>query len=239
LSTDAEPIRRVALTGEFDRFRAQRPDRVELHGGLRNAVRAVPQIADLSDEDLVALVRAEDAEALDMLFVRHSRLVYSIAWRILRDSGEAEEVVQECFLYIFRKAFTFEPARGSVRVWIVQVAYSRARDRKAHLARRGYYMNLDIESDEVNGTLVGQDDLERKIGARLDFGRLQQAFGDLSEPQRQTLELFYFEGLEMREISERLEEPLGNVRHHFYRALERLRKSAIAARFRSRRDARN
>lgn len=239
MAIDAEPIRRISLSGEFERMRAHRPDRLTAHAVQQNALKSLPRITDLNDEELMAQVQKKDAEALDVLFTRHARLVYSIAFRILRDPGEAEEVVQECFLYVYSRAVTFAPSRGSVKVWIVQVAYSRARDRKAHLVRRGYYLNLDIESEELEGILTAQADVEREIGARLDLHRLQGAFGDLSEVQRQTLQLFYFEGLEMREISEQLKEPLGNVRHHFYRALERLRKSAIAERLRNRRDARN
>jgi len=212
-----------------------------MHYALQRTLDAFSQpveAPELSDEALMSMVRANDAEALNLLFSRHSRLVYSIALRILHDAGEAEEAVQECFLYVFRKAETFEPSRGSVKIWIVQVAYSRARDRKAHLARRGFYLRTEIEPDGLDGSLAGQGDMEREVGARLDFDRLRCAFRDLTELQRQTLKLFYFEDLELREISERLKEPLGNVRHHFYRGLERLRKSAIAERLRDHYNAR-
>jgi RNA polymerase sigma-70 factor (ECF subfamily) len=181
----------------------------------------------MSDEDLMSLLLAGDSKALEILFGRHSKLVFSIALRVLRDAGEAEEIVQECFLYLYRKAPAFEPSRGSAKVWIVQVAYSRARDRKAHLSRRGYYVHRDIESAELEDTLAGLENVESEIEARLDFGRLQCAFDDLTAVQRETLELYYFEEMGLREISERLHEPFGNIRHHFYRGLERLRKSAV------------
>jgi RNA polymerase sigma-70 factor (ECF subfamily) len=113
---------------------------------------------------------------------------------------------------------------------VVQIAFSRARDRKAHLSRRGFYSGTDIDS--LDDMLLGQNDVEREIGARLDFSQLQCAFEDLTHMQRQTLEMFYFEGMELREISERLHEPFGNVRHHFYRGLERLRKSPAVKRLR-------
>jgi RNA polymerase sigma-70 factor (ECF subfamily) len=157
----------------------------------------------------------------------------------LHDTGEAEEIVQECFMYIYRKALSFEPTRGSAKVWIVQVAYSRARDRKMYLSRRGFYLRTDIESDGLDGTLVGNADVEREIGAKLDFDLLQCAFEELTESQRETLKLFYFEDLELREISERLHEPLGNVRHHFYRGLERLRHSTVVERLRNHRHGKN
>lgn len=182
---------------------------------------------EMSDEELMTLLVTGDSKALEILFGRHSKLVFSIALRVLRDAGEAEEIVQECFLYIYRKAPAFEPSKGSAKVWIVQVAYSRARDRKAHLSRRGYYVHKDIESPELEDTIARLENAENAIEARLDFGRLQCAFDDLTAVQRQTLELYYFEEMGLKEISQRLHEPFGNVRHHFYRGLERLRKSSV------------
>lgn len=242
MSSDANTVRRIALTGQFDLLPVRRTEELRMPGPLRDALGAVSQPAggdELSDEMLISLLRSQDADALDVLFSRHSRLVYSIALRILRDSGEAEEVVQDCFLYVYRKALSFEPSRGSVKVWIIQMAYSRARDRKAHLTRRGFYLRTDIESDILEGTLVGNADVEREIGAKVDFDRLQCAFEDLTEMQYETLKLFYFDGLELREISERLHEPLGNIRHHFYRGLERLRSSAVVKGLRNHRHATN
>lgn len=199
------------------------------------AVEAPP----LSDEALMASLRNDDQSALEILFGRYSKLVFGIAFRILRDVGEAEEIVQECFIYLYQKARSFEPAKGSAKVWIVQVAYCRARDRKAHLSRRGFYVRTDIESLGLDDTLAGVEDVEREIRVKLDFDRLQCAFEDLSEVQRQTLKLFYFEELDLREISERLHEPLGNVRHHFYRGIERLRKSAVIEKLRKNHNAKN
>ena len=204
----------------------------------RNSI-AAPQTATEihapSDEELMASVQARDSNALDLLFTRYSRLIFGIALRILQNRSEAEEVVQEAFLYVYQKAILFDPAKGSAKGWLVQIAFSRGRDRRAHLLRRGFYAGTDIDS--VDDTLLGQVDIEREVGVRLDFTHLQSAFEDLTEMQRRTLELFYFEGLELREISERLHEPFGNVRHHFYRGLERLRKSPAVKRLRNNHNA--
>jgi len=178
----------------------------------------------------MAWMQAKDPEGLDLLYGRYARLVFGIALRILNDRSEAEEVVQEVFFGIYQKAPLFDPAKGSAKGWVVQNAFSRARDRRGHLLRRGFYSGTDIES--LDDTLPGKDDTEREVGVRLDFTHLLSAFEDLTPMQRQTLELFYFEGLELREISERLQEPFGNVRHHFYRGLERLRKSPAVKRLR-------
>ena len=182
----------------------------ELQGSLC-AVQQTPRVCEQSDETLMELLRTQDSQALDALFSRYARLVYGIAFSILHDSGEAEEVVQESFFYVFRKPFAFEPSKGRARVWIVQVAYSRARDRKAHLTRRGFYVRADIESLGLEDTLAGKNDVENEIGARLDLRKLQGAFDDLSSAQQETLKLYYFEGMGLREISQRLSEPLGNV----------------------------
>src|SRR6202049_3497807 len=180
-----------------------------------------------SDEELLTDLQTSDAKALDVLFRRYSRLVFGIASRILRDYSEAEEVVQETFFYVYRKAGLFDSAKGGAKAWIVQVAFSRALDRKAHLSRRGFYNGTEIES--LDDTLVGKSDVERETGAKLDLAHLQKAFEDLTLMQRRTLELFYFEGFELKEISERLHEPFGNVRHHFYRGFWRAGQGAYAA----------
>jgi RNA polymerase sigma-70 factor (ECF subfamily) len=199
------------------------------HGHLVEVPKAAP-LASPSDEELMAGLQAKDSSALEALFRRHSRLVSGIAYRILGDYSEAEEVVQETFFYIYQHATLFDPGKGGAKAWTVQVAYSRALDRRAHLSRRGFYSGTEIES--LDDTLVGKTDVEREIGSRINFAHLQRAFEDLTDMQRRTIELFYFEGLELREISERLHEPFGNVRHYYYRGLERLRKSPSVQRLR-------
>jgi RNA polymerase sigma-70 factor (ECF subfamily) len=181
-----------------------------------------------SDEELMACLQSNDSSALEILFDRYSRLVLSIARGIVRDTGEAEDVVQEAFFYLYKKSALFDGSKGSVKNWILQIALHRALDRKSHLARRGFYLGTDLGS--LDDTLLGETDLDREVGAKLNRVQLEKAFEQLPEVQRLTLELFYFEGLDLREISEKLGEPIGNTRHHFYRGLERLRKSAFVQR---------
>lgn len=181
-----------------------------------------------SDEELMARIKEKDHQGLDLLYRRYARLVFGIALRIVRDRSEAEEVVQEVFFSLYQKALMFDPSKGSAKSWIVQIAFSRGRDRRIHLSRRGFYAGTDIES--VDDTLKEGHDVEHEVGLRIDFSHLLSAFEELTTMQRKTLELFYFEGLELKEIGERLNESLGNVRHHFYRGLERLRKSPAVKR---------
>ena len=186
---------------------------------------SIPKTRIPSDEEAMARLQSNDANALEILFDRYSRLVFRIARGIVRDAGEAEDVVQDAFFHLYKKCSLFDRSKGSVKTWILQVALHRALDRKEHLARRGFYRGTDLSS--LDDTLLGGTDLDREIGSKLNRAQLQKAFRELPDVQRVTLELFYFEGLDLREISEKLNEPLGNTRHHFYRGLERLRKSAF------------
>jgi RNA polymerase sigma-70 factor (ECF subfamily) len=185
-----------------------------------------------SDETLLMGVAVRDAAALRCLVNRHSRLVMRIALRILHDYGEAEEVVQEVFLYVHQKAARFDATKGTARGWIVQLAYHRSFDRRTYLARRGFYAGTDVAS--LADTVLGDTDLDREIGSQLSRAQLEKAFEELPERQRRTLEMFYFEGLELREISDKLGEPLANVRHYYYRGLKKLQKSAIVQKMRNR-----
>jgi RNA polymerase sigma-70 factor (ECF subfamily) len=194
------------------------------------AAPSVPQRVYLSDEEVMARVQNNDSSALEILFDRYSRLVLGIARRIVHDTGEAEDVVQESFFYLYKKSMLFDGGKGSVKSWIIQIASHRALDRRAHLARRGFYLGTEIGS--LDDTLLGDTDLDRELGSKLNGVQLQKAFEQLPEMQRRTLELFYFEGLELREISAKLNESLGNCRHHFYRGLERMRKTAFIRRLR-------
>jgi RNA polymerase sigma-70 factor (ECF subfamily) len=183
-----------------------------------------------TDEELVARIRAGDTSGLEILFERYSRLFMGIGLRILGDYGEAEDIVQEVFVHVHQKAALYDPERGPANKWIVQVAYHRALDRREYLNRRAFYIGTDINS--LADTLLGETDLDREIGAKLSRAQLEKAFANLPERQRRTLELFYFEGLDLHEISEKLNEPLPNIRHHYYRGLEKLRGSAFVKKMR-------
>lgn len=165
----------------------------------------------------------DSVDNLDILFERYSRLVLGTAWRILGNSSDAEEIVQDVFLYIYRNPELFDPSKGTLKAWIVHITFCRALDRRLHSARRRFLPSTAIDSL----TLSEETDIEQQLEAKLSRKYLDQALAGLSRMQRQTIESFYFEGLELREISEHLGQPLGNVRHHLYRGLKRLSKSSL------------
>lgn len=186
------------------------------------AIAGMLEASSQEDAQLIAHLEARDSSNLKILFDRYSRLVLGIACRVLGDLSEAEEVAQEVFFYLYRKPELFDPNKGSVKAWIIQITLCRALDRKSYLARRRVFAR-DIDLLE----LPEQTDLETEIETRLSRERLERALADLPQMQRRTIEFFYFEGLDLGEISKQLSQSIGNVRHYFYRGLKRLRKSAL------------
>lgn len=181
-------------------------------------------VSNVSDEALIARIFSGQTEALGLLFQRYARLVHSIGRRILRNNTEAEDLVQELFLFIQRKCPIFDSSRSSARSWIVQMAYHRAIDRRRYLTARQFYSRAEIEGN--SNLVVGTPTAECDYSAEAVFGRngLSEVLKSLSEDQRETLRLHFFDGCTLAEISQRLGQPLGNVRHHYYRGLDKLRK---------------
>ncbi len=98
------------------------------------------------DEALMARVTGGDQQALGCLFQRYGRLLHSIASRILKDAAEAEDLVQDLFLFIHRKCGMFDSSKSSARSWIVQMAYHRAIERRRYLVTRQFYTHAEVES---------------------------------------------------------------------------------------------
>jgi len=175
-----------------------------------------------SDEDLLELVKSEHHDALAILFDRYQRLVLSVALRILRDAGEAEELTQELFLEIYQRASQFDAGRGSVKAWVLQYAYHRSYNRRRFLLTRRFYDQEPL-SPELDRSIAGGSgtlDRVRFEEWRADLVRL---LGSLTARQRQAIELVCFEHLTLREVADRTREPFANVRHHYYRGLKKLR----------------
>jgi RNA polymerase sigma-70 factor (ECF subfamily) len=183
----------------------------------------VVRMSNLSDEEVMERLRQGHADALPVLFDRFYRLVLRIAARILRDPGEAEDMMQEVFLELFHKAAQFDPSRGSAKTWILQYAYHRSLSRRQYLALRNFYDRRQISEREVSESNSG-DVFWRGLTFSEWRRVIEQGLATLNPKQRKTLELACFDGLLLSEIAERTQENLPNVRHHYYRGLDGLRK---------------
>jgi len=193
--------------------------------GLRQTIDPSAQVSDSSDEVLVARIKTGDREALSLLFRRYALLVRNVGRRILRHSCEADDLVQDVFLYVHRKHGLFDASRGSARSWIFQIAYTQAFLRRRKLKGYGFYSSgIADSSDETQpGTNSGADYDQSVEGL---FGRngWQRILKSLTEDQRETLRLHFFEGYTFAEIAEKLGQSYSNVRNHHYRGLEKLRR---------------
>jgi RNA polymerase sigma-70 factor (ECF subfamily) len=177
-------------------------------------------------DDSISMARlaAGDPAAFAALYDRHSRLVYSLALRILGDEGDAEDLVQEVFAQVWRRASSYAEGRGTVAAWLLTITRSRAIDRlRARRARPDLSAPVGTESLDVLPAPVA--DPVDEVQARDDARKVRAALERLPVLQRLALELAYFEGLTQSEIAERLEEPLGTVKTRIRAGLLKLREA--------------
>ena len=181
-------------------------------------------LATAADEDLIELLKRGSNEALAILFDRYHRLVFHVALRIVRDPGEAEEVVQTVFLSIFRAVENFDRRKGLARVWLLQYAYHRALHRKRHLTANYFYRWEELEVAMNVGAA------RAFLGDPRENNRLvDQLLQRLKPRQRSVVELTYYEGLTAREVARRLNESVHVVRHDIHRSLAALRSLMVGA----------
>jgi RNA polymerase sigma-70 factor, ECF subfamily len=172
-----------------------------------------------SDGDLVERLQRRDPQALGELYDRYGRMAYSLILRIVRDTGTAEDLVQETFLRVWNRVQGFDAEKGSIGPWLLAVARNRAIDylRSASGRERNAY-----EFDETDHPAL-YSDMEHDLLVSDKARRVKQAMLKLPANHRQVLELAYFEGLSQTEMAERMGQPLGTVKTWVRTALKSLR----------------
>jgi RNA polymerase sigma-70 factor, ECF subfamily len=217
---------RCLLQGNMSNTVATRFDlplpREEGTGSLGVAIEATSS-ATRPDEVLINLISSGNNDALGLLFRRYARLVRGVALRVLKDPSEADDLLQDIFILIHRLCATFDSSKGSAQFWILQMAYRRAISRRRYLNSRHFYTRVELDDEIIHAleTPSDSDQPSNQILAGLD---LQKLLGSLSEDQQQTIRLHFIEGYTLDEIAKMLGQTKGNVRHHSFRGLERLRK---------------
>ena len=180
----------------------------------------------LADEDLLALVEGGDADAFEVVYDRHSRVAFSLAFRLLGDRQAAEDLVQDAFLSVWRGAGGYAPSRGSVRNWLLSILHNRGVDRLRTLGamarRQDALEQVELRRpDEPDASTLG---IERALA-----GIIRQELGSLPAEQHEVLKLAYYGGFTHHEIAEMLGLPLGTVKSRMRLGLERLRRGLGAA----------
>lgn len=175
----------------------------------------MPQGSSEDDSVLLGLVQSGDEQAMASLFDRYSRVVYSVALRVLRDPSAAEDVLQEIFMQIWRTPNSFIATRGSLGGWLAVVSRNRSIDA---LRRRRPTESVDDMQFASSYNLA----VEAERNSMMEKARVMIDL--LPMEQRKTLELAFFEGLTHAEIAEQTGDPLGTVKTRIRSALLTLRK---------------
>jgi len=175
-----------------------------------------------------------DARALEQVYERHSRGVYSLALRLLSDGAGAEEVVQETFLKLWRQPNAYQPSRGRLFPWLLGVAHHHAVDllRRRQLEQRLRIALLPTNNGaglvdllESFGLTSSEGDPQLRVGAIEDRLVVGRALANLPPEQRLPIELAYFRGLTQVEIAALLSQPLGTIKTRMRLGLQQLRRT--------------
>jgi RNA polymerase sigma-70 factor (ECF subfamily) len=172
-----------------------------------------------SDLALVTAIRSADQSAMAALYDRYSSIVYSVALRVLQDTGAAEDVLQDIFMQLWRNPGAFDASRGNMAAWLAVIARHRAIDA---LRRRRPESDIEEVIVSVEPDLASDTDRSRAMD------KVRGLLETMPQSQRSALEMAYFEGLTHVEIAEKTGEPLGTIKTRIRAGLLSLRKVLAA-----------
>jgi RNA polymerase sigma-70 factor (ECF subfamily) len=191
-------------------------------GSARSAPLETPDVSETHDRTLVRRLRDGDEDAFRDLFARHAPAAKALALRVVRQANLAEEIVQEAFLSVWRNPAGYDEQRGSVRSWLMGTVHHRAVD----LVRREEAYRRRAE-DSIAEAVEDQGDHADEVAVMVDRPgerrAILDALANLPAPQREVLEMMYFDGLSQSRIAERTGLPLGTVKSRTLLAMRRLR----------------
>jgi RNA polymerase sigma-70 factor, ECF subfamily len=174
---------------------------------------------DRADVEAMSRLQCGDVTALTVLYEAHGRTAYGLALKIVRDTAEAEDVVQDAFVAVVKRADQYHPARGTVAAWLITAVRNLALDRSRRRTRRHQIVETGLRHEETDAPA----DPERSFRELQDQARMREALSELPVAQRETLEIAFFEGLSYPEIAAREGVPLGTVKSRAARALHALK----------------
>lgn len=184
-------------------------------------VSSLSRESSLTDEGLLARILQQDSTALELLYDRHAQTVYSLLLRIVRDQAVAEELLQETFFQVWRKAEQFQ-GNGAVAAWLYRIARNKALDQL-----RRQKVRPQVVSDEQDGfddpAAPGQN-VEQQVDQGWDREHIRQALAQIPEEQRMCLEMAYFEGMSQRQISDYTRTPVGTIKTRIRMGMNKLER---------------
>lgn len=162
---------------------------------------------------------------MEMLYDRYSKPVFSFAYRMLADRDHAEDLVQEVFLRAWRRANRFSDSRGSLISWLLSITHNMAIDEIRKKQRRPQRADSNEPDLLMNSLRDADEPVEEQAVTSANGMVVRSALAEIPENQRMVLELGYFHGLTQREISDRLNVPLGTIKTRMRLALKKLQDS--------------
>ncbi len=211
------------ISGDVHGMRYSETGQIDNDPGLTTMVRkskAMDQdTVRNADRELIERLKNGDKNAFREIYARYSQVVFNLAFRMLRSREEAEEVVQEIFLQVWNKADSYDPERGAISTWIVNIARSRAIDKLRTLGYRD--QTTELIEERVNS----RSDYSRIIEDREESRKvIREALDSLPENQRVAIEIVFFEGLTHIEAAERLNEPVGTIKTRIRLGVSKLKE---------------
>jgi RNA polymerase sigma-70 factor, ECF subfamily len=188
-------------------------------GHQSRAPRGVSDLQDRRDRELLERIASGSEDSFVEFFRRYSPIAAGVAFRVLGDQTLAEEAVQEVFVSVWRRAGAYDPARGSVRSWLLAQVHHRAVDavrREESERRRAAGAGLDVFDDPI-------DDVVQEDWMAARRTQVRRALRDLSDEQRRVLELAYYKGLTQSQVAAHMQIPLGTVKSRTLAAMTKLR----------------
>ncbi len=178
----------------------------------------------LDDAALITLVARREEAALAALYDRYSRLVYSVALRVVGQRQLAEEITLDAFQNIWQAAASFRPERGRFVTWLMSVTRHRAIDELRRLVVRPEGSAVEFDQ-ELGNSPAPIESVEERVSLEQRRAAVRRALSELPEAQRRALELAYFGGLTQQEIAERLATPLGTIKTRMRTGMQKLRRA--------------
>ena len=178
-----------------------------------------------NDSELARRLQRREPQAMADLYDRFGRLAYSLIFSVVRDTGIAEDLVQETFMRVWNRVSGFDPDRGALGPWLLAVARNRAIDhiRSARAKMDRNLCELDLFERAEHGKPSNFVDMERGILNADSARHIKAAMAKLNQNQQQVIQLAYYEGLSQTEMAERLGQPLGTVKTWVRTALKHLK----------------
>lgn len=177
-------------------------------------------LQEIADEELIERIQRGEQASLTALYDRHRSLAYALALRVVRDPQRAEDVVQDAFLSVWRKAASYALSRGSVRTWLGSIVRNRAID----VVRASRERTLP-DAAPLLGIVDPRPAVDDEVAVRFDGERVRSAILGLPDDQRQAISLAFYSGLSHSEIADETGIPLGTVKSRIRLGMQRLRST--------------